>query len=80
MYRWEVEDLPCWYKDNILILNVQKITDMVVDFRRSAAAPPPLYIEGVAVEMVPSINTLSWCINITAVIKRAQQCLYFQRK
>lgn len=29
LYRWEVEDLTCWCRDNNLILNIQKTKEMI---------------------------------------------------
>lgn len=87
-YRQEVEGLGLWCKENNLILNINKTKEMIVDFRKSGTVPPPLYIDGVAVEMVPSLkylgvhlsNTLTWRYNTCSIIKKAHQCLYFLRK
>lgn len=48
--RLEVEDLARWCGENNIILNIQK-TKEVVDFRRSGITPPPLHINGAAVEI-----------------------------
>ncbi|XP_030588495.1 protein-glutamine gamma-glutamyltransferase 2 [Archocentrus centrarchus] len=49
VYRREVEDLTCWCKDNNLIISIQKTKEIVVDFCRTGAISPPLYIEETAV-------------------------------
>uniref|UniRef100_A0A1A8E6L0 Alkylated DNA repair protein AlkB homologue 8 N-terminal domain-containing protein n=1 Tax=Nothobranchius kadleci TaxID=1051664 RepID=A0A1A8E6L0_NOTKA len=64
-----------------------KTKEMVIDFRRSKDAPRPLCIKGAEVERVPSFKflgiyiseDLSWTINTTALVKKAQQRLHFLR-
>uniref|UniRef100_A0A8C6LAW8 Reverse transcriptase domain-containing protein n=1 Tax=Nothobranchius furzeri TaxID=105023 RepID=A0A8C6LAW8_NOTFU len=85
-YRDEVCHLSEWCDDHNLSLNIKK-TKMVIDFRRSRNAPSPLCIKGAEVERVPSFKflgiyiseDLSWTINTTALVKKAQQRLYFLR-
>lgn len=68
-------------KDKNLIFNVQKTKDMVVDLHWTGAAPSvPTYTKGTVSSIeylsIQLTNTLTWCTNTTAVIKKA---LYFQR-
>ncbi len=61
---------------------------MVVDFRRDRRPLPPLYIGGVAVEVVSSFRylgvyiaeDLTWSANTTRLVRKAHQRLYFLRK
>ncbi len=57
-YRQDVEDLRRWCKEHNLILHISKTKQMVVDFHRSSAPPPPLYINGAAVEIVSCFKYL----------------------
>jgi hypothetical protein len=42
-YREEVMDLAVWCQDNNLSLNVSKIKELIVDYRRSRGAHPHLH-------------------------------------
>ena len=61
---------------------------MVVDFRRTAAPPPPIMLGGTQVTPVESCRflgmvlsrDLKWELNITALLKKAQKRLYFLRQ
>ncbi|XP_026202983.1 odorant receptor 131-2-like [Anabas testudineus] len=63
------------------------VKEVIVDFRKHSTELAPLYIIGVCVERVHTFRFLgvlisddiSWTENITAVIKKAQQRLYFLR-
>ncbi len=87
-YREEVEHLMQWCRGNNLCINVKKTKEMVVDFRRDRRPPPPLYIGGVAVEVVSSFRylgvyiteDLTWRTNTTRLVRKAYQHLYFLRK
>ncbi|KAK3514879.1 hypothetical protein QTP70_033815, partial [Hemibagrus guttatus] len=80
-YR-EVQRLTVWCKANNLSLNVEKMKEMVVDFRRA------LNINGSNVEIVKSTKFLSfhlaefltWLLNTSSITKKAQQHLYFLRR
>ena len=60
---------------------------MVIDFRRIKSPIAPVTINGKDIEMVTSFkflgtiisNDLSWDANITAIIKKAQQRIFFLR-
>ncbi len=80
--------LAGWCSDNNLSLNVEKMKEIVVDFRRVHTQHAPLTINGATVERVSSTkflgvhitDDLSWTNNTAALAKKAQQCLYFLRK
>ncbi|KAI4884394.1 hypothetical protein NFI96_011236, partial [Prochilodus magdalenae] len=86
-YRDEVQGLTEWCSRNNLNLNSSKTKELITDFRRRGAVPPPLYISGDGVERVLSFRflgthiseDLSWTNNTIALIKKAQQRLYFLR-
>uniref|UniRef100_A0A8C1GTL4 Reverse transcriptase domain-containing protein n=1 Tax=Cyprinus carpio TaxID=7962 RepID=A0A8C1GTL4_CYPCA len=87
-YRSEVSRLPGWCSDNNLSLNMEKMKEIVVDFRRVHTQHSPLTINGAFVEKVSSTKflgvhiteDLSWTENTAAQAKKAQQRLYFLRK
>ena len=87
-YRGEIERLRCWCSNNNLELNALKTVEMVVDFRRTAAPPPPIMLGGTQVTPVESCRflgmilsrDLKWELNITALLKKAQKRLYFLRQ
>ena len=77
-----------WDRHNNLVLNTAKTVEMTVDFRRSPPALPALTILDrtvVAVESCKFLGTtitrdLKWDSNISSIIKRAQQRMYFLRQ
>lgn len=87
-YREEVQHLVDWCQNNNLSLNVQKTKEMDVNFRKSSTTHTPLHITGSAVEMVNSVkflgvhisDDLSWNLNTTTTMNKAQQRLHFLRK
>uniref|UniRef100_A0A8C1YK04 Alkylated DNA repair protein AlkB homologue 8 N-terminal domain-containing protein n=1 Tax=Cyprinus carpio TaxID=7962 RepID=A0A8C1YK04_CYPCA len=87
-YRSEVSRLAGWCSENNLSLNVEKMKEIVVDFRRVHTQHAPLTINSATVERVSSTKfqgvhiteDLSWTNNTAALAKKAQQCLYFLRK
>ncbi|KAK5892697.1 hypothetical protein CesoFtcFv8_013051 [Champsocephalus esox] len=86
-YREEVRKLTEWCAVNNLLLNSIKTKEIIIDFRRTSIDHAPLYINGDCVERVLSFKflgvhisqELTWSTNTTAVIKKAQQRLYFLR-
>ncbi|KAK3548106.1 hypothetical protein QTP70_004720 [Hemibagrus guttatus] len=58
-YREEVQRQTAWCKDSILSLNVEKMKEMVVDFRRSQSDHSPLNINGSNVKIIKSTKFLS---------------------
>ena len=85
-YRDEVEQLSKKCKANNLLLNQLKTREVMIDFRRKKTVFQPLLIDGGCMERVAAFcflgvhiqEDLSWTNN-TAIIKKAQQRLYFQR-
>ncbi|KAK3530868.1 hypothetical protein QTP70_003634 [Hemibagrus guttatus] len=85
-YRVEVQRLTAWCKSNNLSLNVEKMKERVVDFRRAQSDHSPLNINGSNVEIVKStkflgvhlVEDLTWSLNTSSITKKAQQRLYFQ--
>ncbi|KAI4899158.1 hypothetical protein NFI96_009297 [Prochilodus magdalenae] len=86
--RDEVQHLSTWCHDNNLTLNTQKTKEIIMDFRRPRSqAHPPVYISGAAVEQVTSFkflgthisSDLTWSLNPSVLVKKAQQRLYFLR-
>lgn len=86
-YRDEVEQLSVLCKANNLQLNKLKTQEMIIDYRRKKTVIQPLYIDGDCVERVSVFRflgvhlaeDLSWRTNTTAIVKKAQQRLYFLR-
>ncbi|KAL0152504.1 hypothetical protein M9458_052227, partial [Cirrhinus mrigala] len=87
-YRQEVKELTVWCSHNNLELNTLKTVEMTVDFRRNPPALPPLTIMDSTVKTVETFrflgNTISqdlkWDIRIGAIVKKAQQRLFFLRQ
>ncbi|KAL0153147.1 hypothetical protein M9458_051543, partial [Cirrhinus mrigala] len=83
-----VTSLPTDRSHNNLELNTLKTVEMTVDFRRNPPALPPLTIMDSTVMTVETFrflgNTISqdlkWDIHIDAIVKKAQQRLFFLRQ
>ncbi|KAI4872906.1 hypothetical protein NFI96_001928 [Prochilodus magdalenae] len=87
-YRDEVQHLAAWCDDNNLVLNTQKTKEVIVDFRKSRnQAHTPIHISGAEVECVSNFKflgvhiseDLTWSLNSSTMVKKAQQRLYFLR-
>ena len=87
-YREEVRRLEAWCEANSLQLNASKTKEMIVDYRRKGNNDhAPLSIRGEQVERVATVKFLgtlisediSWSENSAALVKRANQRLYFLR-
>ncbi|XP_062891797.1 uncharacterized protein LOC134339323 [Mobula hypostoma] len=85
-YRDEVQHLATWCADNNLALNTQKTKDTIVNLRHARShTHVPTYINGAVVELVSSFKflgvriseDLTWSLNSSILIKKAQQSLYF---
>ena len=82
-YREEVRDLAGWCQNNNLSLNVTKIKEMMVDYRKRGTEHVPILIDGAVVEQVESFkfigvhinNKLDWSKHTKTVVKRARQSL-----
>ncbi|KAI4889637.1 hypothetical protein NFI96_003621 [Prochilodus magdalenae] len=87
-YRKEVDSLVAWCTKNNLTLNTDKTKEMIVDMRKERRPHQALFIRGLEVERVSSFkylgvhisDDLTWTLNTTYVLKRAQQRLYFLRR
>ncbi|KAL0152772.1 hypothetical protein M9458_052495 [Cirrhinus mrigala] len=87
-YRQEVKELTVWCSHNNLELNTLKTVEITVDFRKNPPALPPLTIMDSTVKTVETFrflgNTISqdlkWDIHIDAIVKKAQQRLFFLRQ
>ncbi|XP_061926485.1 uncharacterized protein LOC133665251 [Entelurus aequoreus] len=84
----EVKHLVNWCRTNNLVLNVDKIKEIIVDFRRHQSSHTQLFINGTAVEMVSSpkflgvqiTDNITWSLHTGALVKRAQQRMHFLRR
>ncbi len=87
-YREEVSTLTKWCQENHLSLNIDKIKELVVDFRRQSREHTPIIIDNTPVKRVNSFKFLSihitenltWSAHTDAVLKKAHQCLFFLRR
>ncbi|KAK0142660.1 RNA-directed DNA polymerase from mobile element jockey [Merluccius polli] len=87
-YRAEVQHLAVWCADNNLLLNTSKTKELIVDFRKKKGETHnPIHINGMAVERVSSFKflgtyiseNLTWAINTSSLVKKANQRLFFLR-
>ena len=77
----EIEQLEMWSNDNNLILNVDKTTELSVDFTKCRNLKYSTIINGSAVEQVniykflglTVMNTLSWTQNTDKIIIKGRQ-------
>ncbi|KAK3506471.1 hypothetical protein QTP70_001188 [Hemibagrus guttatus] len=87
-YREEAQRLTAWCKANNLSLNVDKMKEMVVDFRIAQIEHSPLDIDGSKVEIVKNtkflgvhlVEDLTWSLNTSSITKKGQQHLYFLQR
>lgn len=88
-YRTEVSSLAEWCTINNLSLNISKTKEMVVDFRsKNIKSLQPLAIKDKTVEWVESFrflgttisSNLKWNLNVSQIVKKAQQRLFFLRQ
>ncbi|KAK0156400.1 putative RNA-directed DNA polymerase from transposon BS [Merluccius polli] len=88
VYRWEADHLVTWCHRNNLELNALKTVEMVVDFRKNSASPAPITLCDSTIDTVESFRflgtitsqDLKWELNISSLIKKAQQRMYFLRQ
>ena len=86
-YRQQVDQLVLWCSQNNLELNTLKTVEMIVDFRRHPPALSPLTVLSSPVSTVESFRflgtiiaqDLKWEQNISSILKKAQQRMYFLR-
>ncbi len=87
-YREEVSTLTKWCQENHLSLNIDKTTELVVDYRRQSTEHTPITIDKTPVERVTSFKflgvhiteDLTWSAHTDAVLKKAHQRLFFLRR
>lgn len=87
-YRWEIDRLVTWCGENNLELNALKTVEMIADFRKSPAPPTPITLCDSPVDIVESFRflgtiitqDLKWELNISSLIKKAQQRMFFLRQ
>ncbi|KAK3506753.1 hypothetical protein QTP70_023750, partial [Hemibagrus guttatus] len=87
-YRGEIDRLVSWCSTNNLELNSLKTVEMTVDFRKDPAPRPPVILCDSPVSSAESFcflgttitKELKWVQNISSLIKKAQQRMYFLRQ
>ena len=87
-YQTQVSELVEWCDNNNLLLNAPKTKEIIVDFRKNVTDIPPTVIKGEAIEFTDSFKflgtiiseDLKWDANTTAILKKANQRLYFLRQ
>ena len=87
-YRYEVSSLVSWCDTNNLQLNASKTREMMVDFRKRKNPLAPIIVNGDSIERVDCFkcldtmisSELAWENNTDAVVKKAQQRLFFLRQ
>ena len=75
--------LRVWCQENNFSLNLNKMKEMIVDFRKQQRVHPPIHNDGAAVEKflrVHIIDKLKWSTHRDIVMKKAQQCLFNLRR
>eukprot|EP00061_Rhincodon_typus_P017704 g46515.t1 len=86
-YRKGIDSFLAWRKANNLSLNVSKVKELVINFRKQSRGHASIFISGVEAEVFDSfkflgitiINNLSWPIYMYATVKKAHQHFYFLR-
>ena len=58
LHHKQIENVVNWCDKNYLYLNVCKIKEMCIDFRKNQRCPKPGYIKGEAVERVETCKYL----------------------
>lgn len=84
-YREELENLSAWCGENNLTLNTKKTKEMIVYYRRPRDKHTPLNIKGCEVEHISNYylvgvhigDDLTWQMNKSHLVKKAQKRLYF---
>ncbi|KAK0144339.1 Serine/threonine-protein kinase SMG1 [Merluccius polli] len=87
-YRWEADHLVTWCHQNNLELNALKTVEMIVDFRKNSASLALITLCDSTNDTVESFRflgtiisqDLKWELNISSLIKKAQQRMYFLRQ
>ncbi len=87
-YREEVSTRTKWCQENHLSHNINKTNELVVDFRRQSREHTPITIDKTPVERINSFKflgvhiteDLTWSAHTDAVLKKANQCIFFLRR
>ena len=87
-FRSQVNNFVDYCDRNYLELNVSKIKEMIVNFRRPLKSPPPTFIKYVEVERVSTYKYLSsvldeklaWTVYADSIIKRLNSRMFCLRK
>ncbi len=87
-YREEVSTLTKWCQENHLSLNIDKTTELVVDFRTQSREHTPITIDKTPVERDNSFKflgvhiteDLTWSAHTDAVLKKEHQRFFFLRR
>ena len=87
-YSTAVQKLVEWCDENILLLNISKTKELVIDSGRNASSPVPLQIKGQQVESVHQYkylgtipdDKLDWAENSTILLRKWNQRLYFLKR
>ncbi len=83
--RWEIDHLVTWCNQHNLEFSAVKTVKMGIDLRKNPASPAPIILCNSSVETVDSVcflgtiitQDLKWEFNTSALIKKAQQRMYF---
>jgi len=87
MYFDTVNFVNDWCKDHYLNLNVAKMKELIIDFRRNVSEKPAVTIDGSAVEVVHSYkylgihiqDNLKWDSHTRYVLNKLYKRMYFVR-
>ena len=79
-HREEVRVLAEWCQENSLSLNINKMKELIVDFRSQQREHTPIHIDRAAVEKVKSLkflgvhitDNLKWSTYTDCVVKKVQ--------
>ena len=83
-----VDAVLIWAESNKMVINVKKTKDMWLCFTDSILEPPPIQINGEAIERVNNFkllgvwfqNTLKWNKHTETIINKANSLLYLLRE
>ena len=87
-YHKQIGNFVNWCDKNDLYLNVSKMKEMCIDFKKNQRCCKPVYIKGEAMEGVDTYkcvgvvfdSKLNWKENINSVLKKVNSRLYCMRK